>query len=86
MKICSPDGSYDGLLKCHLVQGTIIDATKKDVQGLTVFAMQGTADHYEDDTKLSRYHDYKLIVAATKDKANGLKDEDESPAATEASA
>ena len=81
MKICSSDDPYDGLLTCHFVQGTTIDATQKDVQGLTVFAMQGTADHYEDETKLSEYHDYQVIVEATKGKANGLKDKDESPAA-----
>ena len=49
-------GPYDGLLTCQPVQGRIINE-KKDVQGLTVFAMPGTADHYEDETKLSKYHD-----------------------------
>lgn len=75
------EGPYDVLLTCHLVQGRIIDATKECVDGLTVFAMQGTADHYAHEAKLSRYHDYEVIVEATKDKVNGLKDASKCPAA-----
>ena len=80
------EGQYDDLLMSHLFQGKIIDATKEDVQGLTVFAVGGRVEHYEDKTKLSKYYDYKPIVAATKDKANGLEDADKCPAATENSA
>ena len=54
--------------------------------GLTVFAMKGKAEHYDDDTKLSKYSEYETIVEATKDKANGLSDERESPAAPPRSA
>ena len=75
------EGQYDDSLTCHLVQGRIIDATKEDVQGLTVFAMSGQVEHYEDVTKLSKYYDYKVIVEATKHKTNGLQNANESPAA-----
>ena len=69
------------MLTCHLVQGTIINATREDVPGLTVFAMKGTAEHYEEANKLSKYYDYEVIEAATNTKANGLRRASESPAA-----
>ena len=69
------------MLTYHLVQGRIINATKENVPGLTVFAMKGTAEHYEEKNKLSKYYDYEVIEAATNTKANGLRHASESPAA-----
>ena len=75
--------SIHGLLTCHLVQGRIIDAKKDPVENLNVFAMCGQAEHYPDETKLSKYYDYKPLLAATKGKPNGTNNVDQCPAATE---
>ena len=54
------------------------------MQGLRVFAMMGMAEHYEDESGLSKYYDYEPIVPATKGKFNGLRDARKCPAACRA--
>ena len=81
MKLCSLEGPYDRLLTSHLVQGRIINATKEDVPGSKVFAMNGTAEYYEDQSQLAKFYDYDLILPATKGKINGISHASECPAA-----
>ena len=45
-------GSIRSFAHLYLVQGRLINATKEDVHGLKVFAMNGTAEYYEDESKL----------------------------------
>lgn len=46
--------------------------------------MKGMAEHYEDESGLSKYYDYEPIVPATKGKFNGLHDARKCPAACRA--
>ena len=51
-----------------------IPSTEKPVLRLKVFAMQSRVTHFHDETKLARYHNYDLIVPATKGKINGVSE------------